>query len=468
MKLFLKFKFVPTLFLITILGLSLRFVDYDRIPPFGETFDEFHYAWAGLTWITTGTPVSWSWLNSYKNTSRFKRWGQSGSIVSPMLEKPPLFVWLSGLWVWIGGARDIFDVRLHQLRILPLFLSIFSILGTGILARKIFSNQIALLSAFLYATVPTVVLANRLSLTENLLTPITLGTLAFIFSDQTRYRLYPIIIGIGAGLAAMTKQSGLALFITLFIFYAFLKKWRIIAILIAIAIPMALIYPLIGYIYNWQLYLKIITELRTLTTLNGLPEYIFSLFRFPIISCKECIFLDGTVLLGYILLLSGPLWLPTISDSKEQPSFTQRHKNIVLLGFPLVYIVINSFINSGSGPIFYGWYQYPLLPFLMILTAKIFMDIWNDFHLYKMILLNIILGSAFIRLLFLFLPIEIRNYWQHIYLAFFLLIFSAWILPNVRYRKLILSIFFICFTTINIYTVIHLGQIYPSFTQPLE
>ena len=461
------FKFFIGLILIIFLGLTLRFVDYDRLPPFGKTFDEFHYAWAGLTWITTGTPTTWSWLNSYTNKTSFKRWEQSAPLVSPSLEKPPLFIWLSGFWVWLGGARDIFDVRLSQLRLLPILLASFSILGTGLMASKIFTPQVGLLAAFLYATIPTIVMANRLSLTENLLTPIVLLTFVFALHKESKLNFKNIIVlATGTGLAAMTKQSGVALLISLFIYLATLKKWRGLTIFCAVSLPMVMVFPLIGLMFDWRLYLNVLSELRQLTALSGLPEYVFSIFRFPVLECKECVFLDGTILLGYLLLFTSPLWLTITNISDDKRYSFSGLKKIILVGFPLIYVAINQFINHGSGPIFYGWYQFPLFPFLMIMIAWVFNNLWRSFNFYILILLTLILGTSSIRFLFLFLPKDLYYFWQNVYISLFVLVASTGIFTHINYRKFLLSILLLVFCAINIFTVINLSQIYPTGVQP--
>ncbi|MBI2327299.1 hypothetical protein HYU92_03165 [Candidatus Curtissbacteria bacterium] len=113
--------FTILLLLITILGLILRFLDYDKFPPFDATKDEFFYSWAGMSLIQTGTPKSWSIFNAYPDGELVYKWGTWYRLVSPWLDKPPLYSLITGSWVLLNGARDLFDVRLSILRVILIF-----------------------------------------------------------------------------------------------------------------------------------------------------------------------------------------------------------------------------------------------------------------------------------------------------------------------------------------------------------
>ena len=155
-------SFLILLALITVFGLFLRLIDYDKVPPPGEAFDEVHYAWGGAIWIKEGTPKSWSNFDSYTNVEYLERYGIKWRIVTPLIEKPPLYFLLSGLTVIASGVNDIFSVSHSVIRTLPIIISIFTIFLTGLFASRIFGNQIGLLSVLIYATVPTIILANRI------------------------------------------------------------------------------------------------------------------------------------------------------------------------------------------------------------------------------------------------------------------------------------------------------------------
>ncbi|KKS80873.1 MAG: Glycosyl transferase family 39, partial [Candidatus Gottesmanbacteria bacterium GW2011_GWC1_43_10] len=155
--------FIILLVAIALLGLGLRLVDYDRLPGFEETQDEFFYPWAGMTMLQRKPPVGWSWFEAYPKREIKTFWGAQYPLVSPWLEKPPLYSLLSGAWMLLSGAKEIWEVRLTVLRLLPIGLSFFTIILTGILATKVFSRPVGIIAALLYATTPTMVMANRMS-----------------------------------------------------------------------------------------------------------------------------------------------------------------------------------------------------------------------------------------------------------------------------------------------------------------
>ena len=133
----IKKCFFLILSLITLFSFYLRFLNYDSVPPANEAFDEVHYAWGGATWIREGAPRSWSNFDSYKNIEYIQRYDIQWRIVSPLIEKPPLYFLASGLTVILSQTENVFDVSHKIIRVLPLLLSILTVFLVGLLARKI-------------------------------------------------------------------------------------------------------------------------------------------------------------------------------------------------------------------------------------------------------------------------------------------------------------------------------------------
>ena len=415
---------------IVLLGITFRFIDYDKIPPAYETADEYAYPWTGMTLLQTGVPKSWSWFGAYPDGVIYQKWGGPFRIVSPWLDQQPLYSLISGSWMMLNGSRDLFDVRLSTLRVLPITLSFFTISLTGFLAKALFGNKVGLLSALLYATVPTIVIANRLSLTENLLTPISLLIL-WLFSlsewkKLTVLKLY--LVGLGCGLAIITKQVGMALPITILALLLIDRQWKNAIIIFFISIIFGLIYPLMGLYYDWRLFINLMKESRLAHSL-GLPETIFTLFRFPGIGHKERIFLDGSILAGFLLLLTAPFWLKIQENYK---------KILPILIFPFIYLTLMVLIDGGQT--WYGWYLFPLFPFLTILMGKAFFDLWQKPDFLKSLFFYLVLGSSTVRFLLLLLP-NFQKSWQPI-LAVPLLILTGSFLLKTNYQRLILAVFF--------------------------
>lgn len=485
--------FIILLFLISIFGLALRFIDYDRIPPFDATKDEFFYPWAGMTLIQTGTPKSWSILNAYPDGEVVYKWGTWYRLVSPWLDKPPLYSLITGSWVLLNGARDLFDVRLSVLRIVPIFLSFFTIFFTGILAKKIFSPTVGIIASLLYAFTPTIVLSNRLSLTENLLTPLVIITLVLFLTETKHKLIQPILAGLGVGLALLTKDIAISLVFTLLIFCIVRRKWQALIIISFISGIAFIVHPAIGYYYDWQLFTRIISDYHREFASAGPPGLIATIFLHPIIERKGYPFLDGTMLAGYLLFFTSPFWMPKHKylgltwGLREYPSITANrfssfwyrfNKNIdkfsiffkskerVFILFPFIYITFLALLASGANFSFYGWHVYPLFPFLMILLAKILYDIWQEPDFLKSLFLYLVLASSSVRFLVI-LNSQLQNYWQWILAIILLILIGSHFLKR-GYRKIVFFAFFIVFLVVNVIVVINLEKIYPSFPQPLN
>lgn len=498
-------SFFVSLTLITLLGLLLRLINYDLVPAWNESLDEIHYAWTGLTWIKTGIPKSWSWLESYKTSETRRIWDTDFRLVSPMFEKPPLYSLLSGGLVLLFNQNTLEEVRIATIRLLPLALSVFTIFLTGIVGQRIFSAPIGLLAALLYTTTPIVVMANRLSVTENLLTPLTLlAQLYFLkVTGINDKRPHVVYISIFSGLSLLTKQIGVTVAIASLALFTLQRKWKSLIITGLITGALFLVYPLIGLMYDWQLFKAIQTEQRRIGLQGGLPQLIQTIVSRPLIT-TERLFPDGTLLLGYFLLFTSPWWLTVSSWSKRRdvPDDTSRSAAIgflgdsiegrfaylsrkttsgqkdindwpllVFLAFPFTYLAylvlsITGAEPIGSGQAYWGWYAYPLFPYTIILVAFILHNLWRQFSLLQGFIITLIIGSSAVRYAFLFLPREYHYRWQHALVVLIALVVSVWLITSKKYKKIVLFGIFGLYIGVNVYASIHLNRLYPTLVQP--
>ena len=454
--------FLILLTLITVFGLLLRLMDYDQIPPPDEAFDEVFYAWGGASWITEGVPKSWSWFEDYKNYTYINQYGINWRIVWPVIEKPPIYFLLSGLTILASGYTNYFQVPHTIIRILPLVLSVFTIFFTGFLASKVFNKTVGLISVSLYATIPTIVLANRMSLTENLLTPLTLlAVLLLITKGKNENRLKTtFLIGLLAFFSILTKQIGIFITLSTIVIYFMQKEWKKTYLIVVMALFALLIYFAIALYYDLGLFFKLQQQWRIAHTFSSLPEVAGNIFRFPTIGPKNHPFVDGAMLLGYIFLFSSFLWLKL--DSKKDFSLK------AFLIFPFIYLLMLTIGESGEGPFtFFGWYLYPLFPFLAIVLAKFLYDFYKKPQLLPLILLNIIIGSSIIRFIFITTPRAYQYLWQYTFIMFFIL--SLGVLCRQRkFQRFFLIGVFAVFILVNIYTIFNMQQIYEYSVKGLD
>lgn len=443
-------RFYVLLGVVAVFGLLLRLIDYDRVPPFGVTQDEFFYPWAGMTLLTTGVPKAWSLFSVYPQAEVEYTWGIRYPLVSPWIEKPPLYVLLAGVWMLIAGVSDLFDVRLSTLRLLPIGISVCTIVLTGLLARTLFGNAVGLLAAILYATTPTIVLANRVSVVENLMAPLIVAS-AYVFMVR-RWNLL-LLSGL-LGLLNVTKNIGISITFAIVGALAVQRDYRYALKVLSIAMLFALIHPLMGFYFGWNLFTSVLKEYQHVHALAGLPELIGAIFRFPMIGHQwDRMFPDGPMLIGYILLFSAPWWL--------------GHARKVLVWIPFAYLGLLALLESGGTQYsYFGWHVYPVFPFLMILLSSVMYSAWKGLDFLQLEVLFVILGSSTVRFFLLLVP-ELQEIWQYILLLVIGLPGVIAILQK-RYLKILLLGYFILFCVVNVFLVMDLNRIYPGGPQPVN
>ncbi len=454
-------KFIIVIIVLALLGVFLRLVDYSKIPPFDVTKDEFFYPWSGMTFLQTGVPKAWSLFDAYPTGEIVYKWGTWYRIVSPWVEKPPLYSLLAGFWMLGNGVTDMFEVRLSLLRILPITISFFTILFLALFANKLFGKTVAVISTVIYATVPTIVMGNRLSLVENLLTPIVLAGLYLFLILKGERMLNYLILSTFCALALLTKNIGAALPATFFIYYLSKRKWKALMIISSISALAFLFHPIIATVYyGFGQFLNVMGAYQKVHALAGPPELVSTIFRFPIVGHQwDKIFPDGPMLLGYILLFSAPMWLKRDEENLK--------KIISLIGFPFVYIISLGLLESAGTPYsFFGWHVYPIYPFLAILIGKLFVDVWEDPKIEKLALIYLTVGFSTVRFLTLIFPSTHKS-WQEILSIVLLALLSLSFLRKSVVRNILVVSFFI-FIAINCILIFNLNFIYPSFEQPLN
>lgn len=473
--------FLISLAAITLLGFLLRLNGYDRTPGWNESLDEIHYAWTGQTWLKTGTPASWSFLSSYPTSHTVQFWDTDFRLVSPMLEKPPLYSLLSGALVLGFGEDDLVEVRISVIRLLPLTLSLLTIFLTGILGRKVFSPQIGLVGALLYATTAPIVLANRLSVTENLLTPLMLSVqLILLTTSLSRMRPHLILVSIFSALSILTKQIGIVVGAASLLIFILQKKWKSFFVCAAISGIAFLIYPAIGYFYDWNLFGAIQTEQRRIGLQGGLPQLIQTVVTRPLITTEK-MFPDGVLLLGYMLLFTSPWLISSLrgvlvntGTTKQSYLITNNQQlttyNIFLI-FPFAYLAYLALAITGAEPIgsgqgFWGWYTFPLFPYVTILVAVVSVKLWQSATIFTSLIITLILGSSMIRYVFLSQHREFHYRWQPALIILLFITLTTTLLPET-YRKRVLILLFAIFIGVNLYTSMNLSLLYSNNPQPI-
>ena len=461
-----RYLFWAILVLIATGGLFLRLNNYDRTPPFGETMDEFMYPFAGISLLKSGVPTSWTGFVLYPDSYEREIWGTNLRFASPWNEKPPLYPLLTGTVSLLSGEDSFAKVRLTTIRLVPITLSAISIVLIGLLASSVWGPGVGILSAAIYATAPIFVLAGRLSVTENLLVPLSLLAL-WLYSRRISGSKYftAVAVGICIGLALLTKNTAIALLFA-FVFHLVIRRaWREMVVLIAIAFGLGSIYYILGYLYGWPLFMAVLGEYRRAMAI-GLPETIQSLLRFPVIAHKEGIFPDGTLFAGYLLLLSSPFWLNksirTAHNSPASPAGGQLTTHNLLL-YPYIYLLMYAVLVGGQT--WFGWHLFPVYPFLAIILGYTLVSLWRHRDLPQFVVMTLILGASSLRFILLLHP-QYTHLWPTLLGLMVLLGMTTWLPIFKRLQLLVLGGLCLFYFFANIYTVIHLSEIYPTKPQP--
>ncbi len=365
---------------------------YWEFPPIEDNFDEFAYGWLGASILQTGIPTSWSFIpdydrgykkgmllevkdfrieadgvaadkDNYKNfpkpltlAQKFTLDGYTSHfrIVSPYLEQPPLGGLIISLPL-LGKVNDFQDVSVRLLRYPFVVLGTVSVLLVIWLGSLIYSRLHGITAGFIYATVPTVILGSRLALPENLLTPLILLEIILLHYYRKRKKSLFLVLAIAISfIAPLIKPFGLVCALIGFGYLViFMKDYKKALLFVLVAIVSALTYVVYAVSYDKNTFLWVFA-FQSGRFFAGPSAFVLK-FIVPRITK---IFLDGWILFGWISLFA-------ICFSRG----VKRHLEILIPIFS--YLLVLLFFGGED----YGWYRFPLYPFLTlaasVMTIKI-------------------------------------------------------------------------------------------------
>lgn len=401
---------------------SLRKIGFNVIPEPSVILDEHTNVWNGLSIRKTGLPTAWSILPAYRVDA--KKHGSGGGvegfnikvdgklpgflnyrsfkspitsvlemnvgkgkehiqIVQPYLDHPPL----GGLVLSLGVPKNVktfidlsaFDMRRVSL-ILALITQILLVIFSYQLTKK---YLVALLSSFVFATVPSYLLLTRYALLENVLTPVVLMVLIIVVHIRNKYlerigkkvaknlKILLLIAGIISGMATLVKLTGWVVFI-LVIFL--LKRWKLKnRTILYFAIPNLLVgslYFLFSFYLSPRLFLDLFVFQSLTRSFIGSINLLVSSVRVNILHFP----FDGWWLGGFLSLLLLP--------KKEE--YLPLYGSIIL-------ILISALFMGGAN---YPWYFIPLIPMLVISVAIFFVQVIRKPDFFKIMFLFFVFVSS--------------------------------------------------------------------------
>jgi len=418
-----KYFFIVLSFIIAFLvikqSLILRNFNYDVYPTPG--LDEYNYVWQAISLRKTGLPLAWT-LNSgeYKNPKYqpvagnvegfsinsfdqkkfqyqksplsavkeldYGKGMEQILFVAPFFDHPPI----GGLVYELGMPKNIEEieqVKPSDFRKSAIVLAVITSVLLYILLFLVFGNPwVPLLSTIIYSTVPTYILATRTAYLENVVSPLALLSLIFLYLAINYFvqkrklffiNLFIVLSGLFGGLSVLAKEPAIGFLVGFFILLV-INKTPIKSMLLFVlsAFLPVFIYILWGFWLQKNLFLgifftnagrsyfgaiKMVTQLEALKFKN-----------FPV---------DGWWIWGLVSFLII--------------SLKTKSKKILFLTIPLLaHLLTVLFMPSPN----YPWYLLSCIPFLAACSAVF---IWQ-------IIKNPSWASA---LAFFFIPFSSSYYW---------------------------------------------------------
>jgi len=445
----------------------LRSRSYWLFPPAQDGFDEFAAAWQGLSLLKTGIPTSWSFHPYYDrevakgrkldligmsitvddqtpSVGNFKSFPKPlllkreleidgfrthFNIVQPDLEQPPLGGVLIALAPLLKGRSELAQVTLRDIRLPFIFLGVVNTLLVVLLAKRWYGSWAGLLSGFVYATVPTIVISSRLAVPENILAFLLLLFVYLLELKRTKL-LYLISF-----IAPLIRPFGLAIPLAgaAYAFWVEKDKKKVIIYLLLGAVSF-LSYFIYGLVYDQKIFMDALA-FQSQRFFAG-PQVFLYKFMIPRITK---IFLDGWIVFGWLAVF----FMSIINKNK---------KHLLLLIGLFSYVLVLTFFGGED----YGWYRTPFYTFLSMGIGYLLVRAIKK-------------GSFFLSLLFILIPLATSLYWssgwedwtkQLLFFRIFLGV-SVLLLISKKTAKVFMLVIIVLALCLNVLTMKKMSSIWP-------
>ena len=360
----LLLKFLKTnhqkILLITVLLLAIivRFWKIEFLP-FQSDWDEYAYLFAGQTLIETGVPTSISTFTHDYNpdtnqlpTAKIPEiidLNIKGSyiLVEPWFDHPPLLPLITGAWVKLFGYSFPGHIPSLIYRLPILVMSSITLYLIFLISKHFFGQWGGLFSLVLFGFSPSLIIIQRMIVSENLFIPFMLLALYLTLKKKSLYLIILFTV-----LAGLSKITGLVT-IPIVGFYLLLKKEykKTFAYSITSLVIFISIYSLYGYLIDWPQFVQMLKtqSFRLLGWTN--PAFLLSHPGF-----HQKIIMDMSY---YLILILGLASLFIKDDIVNR-----------FLSFSIFGSLILVWLISAEGDML-GWYKLPLFVFLSIATGRL-------------------------------------------------------------------------------------------------
>ena len=365
-----RVKWLPIV-LILLLGTILRFVDYSAIPDFRENGDGLFATWNGWQLLTDGTTRGWSlWWETYGDRVQTEELPyfreEPFYVIRPYLEHPPAMHLLAGAAAKLGGAQHWSHARFRHTRIVPVLLGVLTlalVLCLGFELQRgndrLHAPWAPLIGGVLYAVLPTIVIQSRAVKEEALLTPLAIGAmLALARHLRSPRRRWLLLSAILAGLCPLAKIPGAVMPLALACLL-WINRRRVEAV-VALGISVISVGILVVYAVwvDWDVF-RFATELQ-----SQIRSAHWNLF--PRFFVQPMINRNG-VGAGWLLFLWFA-WVAEAMKRRQRQQAVEYYETSFVLVVPAVAYLSGIALSSGSWT--FGWYLWPILPFLCVAAGR--------------------------------------------------------------------------------------------------
>lgn len=342
--------------IIASIGYKLQLRQFGDFPPPNDTYDEYKAPFNGISLLTKGKPISWSWWEDYGKFPVVQVRNNQFRLVEPWFDEPPLFSLAMGGYAISKGITTLEQVDVGVFRYPMAKLGFLNILMLFLIIYLLGKPGTAIVASLIYATTPTMAMAARLPISDNFVATLSLlSALLLVLYRKTKARGWMIAMAIAAAAATLVKSTGL--FVPAGIIFVMLAvKDRRAAITTAGTTLAAMaIWLAYGWHYNWDVFWKIfaVSSGRELYR-PGNILYLFNIYRIG----ESVASVDGWLIWGWMGIAA---W--TFLGKKEQ----RTNENLILPAMMGAYLVFFS-VMSGHAK---GWYRDPFYPYLAWAGAEL-------------------------------------------------------------------------------------------------
>jgi hypothetical protein len=337
-------------------GFLLRLYHYDTVPQYCATRDEFAWTWSGISLLHEGLPRAWSLLPSYGPTKYVDVHGQGFALVQPFLDHPPLFSVVMGLWMWLGGVKQMFDAELHYMRISSLLFFVGNFWMVWRLLPRFFERTTVLVALVYFAVSPLAVVQQRLVISENCILFTYLVThYCLIRFDETRRRRYLAGVAAGAVALPLIKVAAVCYSVYFTVVSRLRRNWTLTLTVAAGTLVGLAAWVVYGTRIDAHLFFSLMGDQRA--RWNGFWGFYQLLFNPKIV---ESAFPYTPFILASLLIFQQ------LGNPRTREFYLQ---------YPIFIALMTLMVDQHN---VYGWYLMPMYPVLSAAVAQFLVRLFSD------------------------------------------------------------------------------------------